>query len=468
MQSPDNTVISTVGQSIVDSHGDTWTILADQVAVNGTVDPTTANVIELAYENGQIWQKNTDNLWWGKTSAAAAWNPPDGTQVNPVANQKASANDSVVTVLSGVPTASLTDATGNIWSILNGQVTLNGVADGTTRNVSELAYVDGLIWQKNADDLWWSKGKPSDPWGPTNGTTENPISGTTKNWIGGTANFDTATGWTPGGVPQNGDTAVVASGNLQVMPGSATGVDFNLQGGEVTFNLSGTFNTGSWTGNGTILVGYPGQTVAVTTTGIDLAGTQLVVDEFISGTNSFAIHGNSNLTGGAVLATQLVGTGSLPRGALENDGTMTVDSSSLQAGVLSGQGIVRATGNSTISVISAGSDETIQLVAAHLDIGGGPVPASTAMQFLAPITEFGDSSEIVLNNTQATQAIFAKSSPTAGELFLYNGSALVADLHISGQGQLYATDIPAGLSSGSVLLTAYDTGHSIPMTTTGA
>jgi hypothetical protein len=47
MQSPDNTVISTVGQSIVDSHGDTWTILADQVAVNGTVDPTTANVIEL-------------------------------------------------------------------------------------------------------------------------------------------------------------------------------------------------------------------------------------------------------------------------------------------------------------------------------------------------------------------------------------------------------------------------------------
>jgi hypothetical protein len=74
----------------------------------------------------------------------------------------------------------------------------------------------------------------------------------------------------------------------------------------------------------------------------------------------------------------------------------------------------------------------------------------------------------VLNNTQATQAIFAKSSPTAGELFLYDGSALVADLHISGQGQLYATDIQTGLSSGSVLLTAYDTGHSIPMTTTGA
>ena len=37
-----------------------------QVAVNGTTDTTTANVTELAYVNGKVWQENASNLWWGK------------------------------------------------------------------------------------------------------------------------------------------------------------------------------------------------------------------------------------------------------------------------------------------------------------------------------------------------------------------------------------------------------------------
>lgn len=55
-----------------------------QVAVNGTVDTTTGNVTELAYVNNEIWQENTSDVWWGKTSPAAAWSPGTGTTTSPL------------------------------------------------------------------------------------------------------------------------------------------------------------------------------------------------------------------------------------------------------------------------------------------------------------------------------------------------------------------------------------------------
>nr|WP_294520765.1 hypothetical protein [uncultured Rhodopila sp.] len=470
MTSPDNTVIGTPNESIVDTGGNTWTIVGGRVAVNGVVDPSTANVIEMAYESGVIWQKNADDLWWSKSSPAAAWKPPYGTPVDPIPNQHASANDTIVTVIPGQPASSITDASGNTWSILNGQVSLNGVADGTTANVIELAWANGRLWQENANHIWWSKAKPSDPWAPANGTPVNPVSGVVRTWTGD-GSFDTASSWMPGGVPQNGDTAVVPSGSLQITPGNATGVNFVFAGGGAGFNVSGNYYTGLWYSNGTtanIGVGYPGQTVNVVTNGIDLTHAQMIVAEIIYGTESLAIHGTSNIRAGSTLAVQDVGTASLPRGALENDGRMNLDASTLAVGSVIGHGVVRATGNSIISTLFAGSSETIQLVAGHLDIGGSPIGTSTAMQFLAPITEFGRTSEISLNDTHATSEVFAKSGPTAGELFLYDGSALVADLHISGQAHIYAQQTPVAGSGDSVVLTAYDSGHSLPVVTTGA
>ena len=78
----------------------------------------------------------------------------------------------------------------------------------------------------------------------------------------------------------------------------------------------------------------------------------------------------------------LVGTGSLPGGPLENDGTMTVTGATLTAGTLSGQGTVVAIGNSTLSLLGASTSETIKLQSAHLSIGDGApvqaVPAKTS------------------------------------------------------------------------------------------
>lgn len=39
------------------------------------------------------------------------------------------------------------DSAGNAWTILNGQVAKNGVADSSTSDVLTLAYVNGYIWQ---------------------------------------------------------------------------------------------------------------------------------------------------------------------------------------------------------------------------------------------------------------------------------------------------------------------------------
>lgn len=70
---------------IVDATGNKWTITAGaQVSVNGTADAATANVTELAYVNGQIWQENASKLWWGKASPAASWSPKAGSSTSPL------------------------------------------------------------------------------------------------------------------------------------------------------------------------------------------------------------------------------------------------------------------------------------------------------------------------------------------------------------------------------------------------
>jgi hypothetical protein len=70
--------------ALIDAAHNAWTITGGKVAVNGVVDTTTANVTEIAYVKGQIWQENTANLWWSKASPTAAWGPNSGTSTSPL------------------------------------------------------------------------------------------------------------------------------------------------------------------------------------------------------------------------------------------------------------------------------------------------------------------------------------------------------------------------------------------------
>ena len=70
---------------IVDASGNKWTITsAGPVAVNGTADAATANVTELAYFDGSVWQENSGALWWGKTQPTASWSPGADTATSPL------------------------------------------------------------------------------------------------------------------------------------------------------------------------------------------------------------------------------------------------------------------------------------------------------------------------------------------------------------------------------------------------
>jgi hypothetical protein len=177
MQSPDNTLIG-YGKAITDALGNLWTITADgRVAINGAPDPTTANVTHLAYANGLVWQENTSNLWWSKTPPSVPWDPPYGTSAVPVTIFP-SLDDSVLGAPTPASLSAITDQSANQWTIANGQVVVNGVADPTTANVIQLAYVGGQIWQENSQGLWWYKTTPADAWNGGYGIADSPIGGT--------------------------------------------------------------------------------------------------------------------------------------------------------------------------------------------------------------------------------------------------------------------------------------------------
>lgn len=70
--------------AIIDSQGDTWTLVSAQVAVNGSIDATTKNVDRLVYSAGRVFQMNTDLLWWSKAQQSDAWKPDTAPIAAPV------------------------------------------------------------------------------------------------------------------------------------------------------------------------------------------------------------------------------------------------------------------------------------------------------------------------------------------------------------------------------------------------
>ncbi|HBK08186.1 MAG TPA: hypothetical protein DDZ81_20430 [Acetobacteraceae bacterium] len=411
-QSADNTVIYYGSGTITDAYGNVWSIdSAGQVTIDGVADPTTSHVSELAYVNGLVWQANNQGLWWSKASPTAAWAPPAGITTNPTLPIQASANGSVIGASSGGPAVSITDTSGNTWRIANGQVVVNGTVDPNTANVIELAYENGQIWQENSQGLWWSKRTPGDSWGPPAGTSVNPVTGTF--YIGNTA----------------GNDAIVNIGELTASNGAAAA---------------------------------PQSTSGIVTTGVQAAGTKILISTEVA---LLVIDGNSSLTQGATLET--LGAYRAPRpiyGPVQNNGVMTVNSSTVDIGVLSGNGAIVAANGSTLNIQGSDAGNTIQLDASNLYIGGqgggpGTFGPPGGLSFLAPIT-MDQASTITLNATQATSEVVNTAGGSVSEVLLYDGTAKVADLHVNSQTMIYAADNP---KTDTVTLTTTNGGGSLPV-----
>ncbi len=222
----DTAVKASSAGTITDAAGNKWTIASGVVQENGAAAGYSANVAEIAYVGGNVWQENASNLWWEWTGKD--WGTGGGISTSPVPPTPTptptpaptpaptpSPNDTAVTDTGH----SIMDAAGNTWNIsAQGQVSVNGVADPTTANVTELAYVDGNVWQENASNLWWSKATPADQWGPAQGTSVSPLPPTIiQPTISVTAGGSTSaiSGSTPG-------MTVSAEATLDVvMPGAA-------------------------------------------------------------------------------------------------------------------------------------------------------------------------------------------------------------------------------------------------------
>ena len=174
--SPNDTVVL-AGQAkqITDASGNAWTITAGAtVAINGAPAATSAFVTEIAYVNNTVWQENQWNEWWGWDGNG--WNLGNGTTTSPLPADLppppvASPNDTVI--LAG-STAAITDSTGNAWTITSGAtVAVNGAPAAISAFVTEIAYVNGTVWQENQWHEWW--GWDGKSWNLGNGTTTSPL-----------------------------------------------------------------------------------------------------------------------------------------------------------------------------------------------------------------------------------------------------------------------------------------------------
>jgi hypothetical protein len=77
------------GKAITDAAGHQWTIEANGlVDVDGVADTLTSRVTQLAYVGGKVWQENSSNLWWAKSSPGDQWSPYDGTSVSPLTGEQ--------------------------------------------------------------------------------------------------------------------------------------------------------------------------------------------------------------------------------------------------------------------------------------------------------------------------------------------------------------------------------------------
>ncbi len=226
--SPNDTVVLAGSTAaIIDSSGNAWTITSGgQVAVNGATSQGTANVIEMAYVNGTIWQENSMGLWYGESKPNNSWSA--GTTVSPLpaALPAASPNDTIV--LAG-STVSITDTSGNAWTITSGgQVAVNGATSQGTANVIEMAYVNGTIWQENTAGLWYGESQPN------------------NSWSAGTAVAPLATAVTVPATEASVSVAVISA----TINASSGNHSFIVSGHSDTFNLSGGVETITDNGSG--------------------------------------------------------------------------------------------------------------------------------------------------------------------------------------------------------------------------
>jgi endoglucanase len=151
LESANNTVVTTVGPTITDAPGNTFSITSGaQILINGVVDPPTAQVTTLAYENHVLWQLNTSGDWYsfnsfsnygGPTKTSPIPTAPETLAFNAIGSQTAGVAFTVTGVIGNMtaaPTLQYQD-NGGAWQPLPG-------GGGLTRNDYDIPGGAGSAW----------------------------------------------------------------------------------------------------------------------------------------------------------------------------------------------------------------------------------------------------------------------------------------------------------------------------------
>jgi hypothetical protein len=206
---------------IIDGSGNTWTVAAGVIYIDGGRAGYSNAVTLLLYDNGIIYQENAAGGWWswnGNTWAASS----DPRKV-------ASSNGTTI------PGATqITDAGGNVWTVAGGVIYKNGATAGYSNAVTRLVYDNEVIYQENTAGGWWS-------WTAGNWASSNdPISNAAALVIGGNpATADVAgaaysfvpTVTSSGGTPAFSVTNLPAWASFSAATGAITGTPSSAQTG---------------------------------------------------------------------------------------------------------------------------------------------------------------------------------------------------------------------------------------------
>ena len=347
-----------------------------------------------------------------------------------------------------------------MWTISpGGQVAVNGLVDPTTARVTALAYENGVIWQENADRLWWSKTSPSAPWSPTYGTTRNPIQSGVPvpgiTYLDGAAVFYT-------------NAVTPAAYNVTAVDDGDKGISFNYAGsdtnngairnaeGVLALNINGTL-----TQAGSILTQGG---IGAATTNVFIGGSGTLLN-----TGTITVAASSNVHNTMWIELTTTGTTFQNNKLIEADGTgQTIniwsassgphyDSNAVNNGVISVTGgayafvmapLITSTGSGAIDVSGGsraifdapvGPNETVSISSGVLEFGSPNGLTNPAMQFLGKIDGNLVGSTVLLDGVYATSKAFKVDSAAGaglGELLAYDQThAMVADLRFVGHYQ---------------------------------
>lgn len=166
--SPNGSTLPTES-SFTDSSGVTWTLTGGNVYASGAPAGSPPGAVALYYLNSNIYQQDSDGTFYQWNASTATWSLTTDPRV-------VSTNGTTTTS----PSVAIVDSSRNIWAFLDGVVYENGATAGYTGGVTELIYLDQVVYQEissgsyyayNGNESWVNSSNPTNKVSIKNYTT---------------------------------------------------------------------------------------------------------------------------------------------------------------------------------------------------------------------------------------------------------------------------------------------------------